>query len=278
MTHGLGTGRCLRLALVALAAGSCTTRGLAYLRSGSDDAAARPVAPAAEASPDSAPLPEEAGGAQDGPPVSEPLDGATPSVEVALPMDAAPEVGEPSPRLVLESIPGTRQYGGSGGSDSSVACGPDQALIGYLGNANTSSQAVVTRLQGRCGRLAITAAPPYRVTVTEAGSLPAVGRGTANPFTALCPTNQVLVGFFGRDGLIVDQVGFRCAPLVIDLGPPAKVVHGPITTLGPWPSTKGGAGFGENCGPAAVANGHAVSAGSWIDGFGLRCTELRLVP
>ena len=130
--------------------------------------------------------------------------------------------------------------------------------------------------------------PPYRVTVTPSGPPhpPSIGPVRGTPFSAMCKADQVVVGFFGREGFSLDQVGFRCAPLSIDMGPPATLVRGPTdpSLLGPWPSTMGGLEFAEECGIAlgvvGVATGYSVRYDdiTWIYEADLHCTRPRLIP
>ena len=196
--------------------------------------------------------------------------------------DLAPEGASAAARRIAVSDDGaTKQYGGSGGSATarSETCGADQVLIGYLGNTDsTHGKPVVSGLQARCGSLKVTGGPPYVITVEPTRSLQPVGGSTADPFTALCPASQVLVAFFGRAGVALDQVGFRCAPLTVTDDATMTVVVGAPTSFGPWPVTDGGNAFAEGCKAGAAATGHSVIAGTSIDALALQCGKLSLVP
>jgi hypothetical protein len=103
---------------------------------------------------------------------------------------------------------------------------------------------------------------------------PVGGRGPMS-FTALCPPNEAVVAFEGRNGQFLDQLVIKCAPLSITA--PGTVSIGAWTTLPATGGTGGGA-FRDACGPGQIARGHSISTAMAIDGFGLICGTPMVAP
>lgn len=257
---------CALLQLTALAAG-CTMRNPAFVtparRTGGGGEDARGSAPS---------------------PGSDVLGAVAPEVPSAAIDGAVTETGAgvaSSPRVIITSSNGTAQYGdGSAAVGRSELCRDNEALIGYLGNTGTTDKGVpvVSSLQARCGRLEATSGPPYTIKVMATTSLGPAGGGASNAFDALCPADEVLVGFFGRAGTSVDQVGFRCSPLLVGKDAALTITLGTGRVFGPVPNTSGGDPFDEGCGTGAVAVGQFLNEGAWIDSLGLHCGRPHLAP
>jgi hypothetical protein len=194
--------------------------------------------------------------------------------------DSAPDVPPaPSRRVVIADANATNQYGGSGGSGRSDRCGGNEVLIGFRGYTGLSgSLPVVSGLQPQCGTLEVTGGHPYVITAKYSKDLPATGGSASSPFDASCPAGKVLVSFFGRTGSSLEQVGFRCAALIVSDDAALTVSLGTVTTFGPFPTSAGGTAFDQGCGPVGVAVGQQVNQGAWIDSLGLHCGRPSLAP
>jgi hypothetical protein len=227
--------------------------GLAALDAGIPDAAP------AGASPDAA-----EGGASDagGDLRPDPPDGWTAATDLAG--DAGPA---PGARLSITNEMNTAIHGAARGILETDRCPPDEVLIGYTG----SSEPVlffpyVAGLEGICGTLVLPPEGSGTVKIGPGGRLPDRGR-FGNRWSALCPYDEVIVGFRGRSGNALDQVGFHCAPLRWD---GVQVSLGLVRTL-PSHGGGGGSSFDTSCPAGQVALGHKVQSSAWIDSFGLVC-------
>ena len=93
------------------------------------------------------------------------------------------------------------------------------------------------------------------LTTSAGATLPIRGTSQDSPWTQLCPTCEVVVGFSGRSGAALDQVAFVCAPLVISDSDAGSVLAvGLQTTLTPA-GGDGGTPYDVACLPGQVAQG-----------------------
>jgi hypothetical protein len=111
--------------------------------------------------------------------------------------------------------------------------------------------------------------------VTAAPEAPLPTRGTTGTvtFNQTCPDNQVVVGFQGRSSLVLDQVGFICAPLTISrVGTRYSLALGSTTELTSAGGT-GGTAFVEPCPDGQIARGTNVTiyGAGFVGAFGLIC-------
>jgi hypothetical protein len=95
----------------------------------------------------------------------------------------------------------------------------------------------------------------------------------------MCPANQIVVGFEGRQGSYIDQLIFHCAPLTITGGPEAYTLSvGTVISIPPLGGPGGIVTFPPiTCTTDAIAVGTIVRAGTAIDGFALICAAPSLV-
>jgi hypothetical protein len=107
------------------------------------------------------------------------------------------------------------------------------------------------------------------------GALAPLGTRGTRSFTALCPPDEAVVAFEGRNGQFLDQLVIKCARLSITAQ--ATVSIGPWTAL-PAQGGTGGAPFRDACGTGQIARGHSISFATAIDGFGLICGPPMLAP
>lgn len=135
----------------------------------------------------------------------------------------------------------------------------------------------VAGIQVRCAALSLNG---LTIQVAAASSFPNRKGEEASDATAVeytCPDGQVMVAVHGGAGTIVDSLGIRCAPLLLEPTPDGYVVvAGPETTLGPH----GGAGgnpYDDACNGATVAvAGAYIHTGSWINGYRTHCAPVTL--
>jgi hypothetical protein len=134
-------------------------------------------------------------------------------------------------------------------------------------------------MSGVCGNLAVSGSDPYTVTVTQAGNLPyRSGTGT-DPESAMCPTDQVIVGFAGRESAdLIEALSFKCAPLLITGTNPDYVLSIGSKTDSPtigdetYVTT-----FAEiDCPAGQVATTQRPQTGGAVDGFGLACSTVSI--
>jgi hypothetical protein len=165
----------------------------------------------------------------------------------------------------------------TGGSSFNQRCATDEVLIGYHGTVDSPDATVnyLRTFQAICGTLSITGTTTFVVNTTQAESLMTRGTQTGSiSQTAMCPANQVVVGFGGREGNLVDALTFSCAPLVISGTSPTFTL-----SIGPTNGTSaiggpGGMPFASlSCPADTVAVGHAGRSNQDVQAFGIVCAR-----
>jgi hypothetical protein len=184
--------------------------------------------------------------------------------------------GDASPTGVsLMGSTSTLQVGNmSGGIAANALCPMGQVLIGFSG-ALSAANGYIGKIRGQCGTLSISTSAPFTISVTTGASLSTYGTFAAAPWSSFCPVNQVVVGFEGRSGLLVDRLSLHCAPLIIS-GPPFTVATGFVSVL----MSVGGAGGSPfspvDCPDGQIATEARLRVGNGIDAFGLSCSTIAL--
>jgi hypothetical protein len=198
--------------------------------------------------------------------VMHPVITATDVTQIPFPTDVA-----------LTGVTSTTQYGNTSGGDAyDDACPSGQAVIGYHGF--TASQGWHGQIQALCGTLTIEAGGTPAVTILAGETLPLRGLFGADEWTRSCGTDEVVVGFVGRSGALIDQLTFECAPLEISLQGGAYVIG-----VGQTSQTTSIGGTGGNafplteCPAGAIATVSNIRAGDNLDAFGLGCSAVSLV-
>jgi hypothetical protein len=192
--------------------------------------------------------------------------------------DGSPDAPPPpdadvGPTIVFTGSNPTTQVGNvNGGSPFDDACPAGQALIGFYGNL-TSETGHHGQLGGRCGAVSpVDNGGSYGVTVTPSAVLDLHGvLGTFN-WTRTCPADQVIVGFGGRSGQLIDQLIFRCAP--ISVTPELAVTIGTITELAAAGGSGGNPFTTVDCTAGQVGTMARIRAGDSIDAFGIACSSV----
>jgi hypothetical protein len=137
------------------------------------------------------------------------------------------------------------------------------------------------QLQAQCGIPSVSgSASPYTVTIAPGAVTPLEGlQGVPPQWMLACPANQVVVGFSGRSGALLDNLSADCAPLSIT-GSAGNytVVIGAITSL-PGVGDLGGSVFPDTPCPAGeVSTDTHLRAGDGIDYFGIGCSTPVVTP
>jgi hypothetical protein len=106
-------------------------------------------------------------------------------------------------------------------------------------------------------------------------------RGT-NPGTAAsgaCPANQMVVGFGGAAGGLLDNLVLRCAPVTATYASNAYTVAIGTIVAQPAIGGSGGSPFSDtDCAAGEVAIGANIRAGGSVDAFGLICSAASIAP
>lgn len=227
---------------------------------------------------------------------SEPTDGCTATCELAICGDGVVQAGvdvcddgnttnndacsnkcRATPTAVtLTAGTNTNQAGNAnGGTAYNDPCGAGRALIGFAG----SFMSYHRRIRGVCGLLGLSPAMDgFNVTLTDPVQLPERGPDGNTPWMRTCPQDQVIVGFSGRSGGLVDSLTFTCAPLVVD-----EADDGTWTiALGATSNLLAVGGNGGNqfpqtdCPAGQVATVQRLRTGDGLDAFGLGCSAVGL--
>jgi hypothetical protein len=113
------------------------------------------------------------------------------------------------------------------------------------------------------------------VSTTQAENLATRGTQTGSiSQTAMCPPDQVIVGFSGRSGNLVDSLVFSCAPLVISGTSPSFTLSIGATSETSSIGGPGGTPFAPLACPAnTIAVGHSGRSNQDVQAFGLVCAR-----
>jgi len=205
------------------------------------------------------------GQVQSAPPDAAPPDAAPPDAAAA---DASPMVDAlvvvdalALPTVLTFAVGGTTTVMGPAGASVTDACPTGQLLTGFSGTtgllSTSSTITVVGQLTGHCGVAHLGSQTTTGVAITATAGVDLTTRGTVTttPFSAAltCPSDQFVVGIFGRAGNALDQLNIQCAPLsLIASGASWTGAVGEITTKGP-DGGGGGAAASGACPATQVA-------------------------
>jgi hypothetical protein len=184
-----------------------------------------------------------------------------------------PEAGCPNcPVSVVWSNPtAIPQRGSPDGVEFDDACPDNQAIIGFHGSLNDVGVFLVSSIQTFCGQPVIASSNPTEVSIVPGETLPERGMNSGQTWTQMCPRDQMVVGFWGRSGLSLDQVGFDCAGIHVSGSPPLLAVDTTISELSPPNGGDGGLPFRSKCMPGQIARTANINADAWVNAFGLTC-------
>jgi hypothetical protein len=178
-----------------------------------------------------------------------------------------------------QTMPSPLDAPSAGGNQTTDPCPINQVLVGFNGTADASVDGGPTLLrsvQGVCAPLTVTA---YQVKVGAATTLlPQRNNVGGVPVNALCPADQVVVGFGGLTAQFIQSLDFRCAPLVIaGTSPSFTLSIGNVSTTNQIGTPTGTPFTAIMCPNNQVAVGQTPHAGADIDAFGVTCAALLLV-
>ena len=169
----------------------------------------------------------------------------------------------------------------TGGSPFTDICPPSQALVGFTGRLESDP---VTGYHGQvgaiCGLVEISGDETHVVTVSEGETLPVHGNNGLYTWTRRCPADQVVVGFRGRRGLLIDALWFTCAELSYGpVGDDMGIIVGDTTELPVAGNPTGGGNVipATSCPENQVATEYRPRSGDSLDAISFGCAEL-LVP
>jgi hypothetical protein len=163
------------------------------------------------------------------------------------------------------------------------SCTSNEVLVGYAGTLRSDIYELgpktpvvqLASLIGLCG--VVTVAGSGVVTIQPSMALTPRGTdGTTQTFTQVCPSDQVVVGFAGHSGDVIDEIGFVCASLQrLTCGALNLWATNALTPVG----GTGGTAYSESCPSGQVAVGHSLytatnpdhSGEYWVSRFGLQC-------
>ncbi len=161
----------------------------------------------------------------------------------------------------------------AGGTLFEDSCGPNTVIAGVIVMAEPSRP--INGVRFLCGPLELRGDNPFTAVVRiDMETDPLRGQPLGGMFMAECPPGQVVVGFGGKSGSLVDELVLRCAPLDVTLADGGLVVGvGPTTDIVPVPpGPTGGSPFPQtDCPAGTVAVEGRGRAGMYIDAFGLGC-------
>jgi hypothetical protein len=174
----------------------------------------------------------------------------------------------------LSGTTATTYIGGPGAELFPDLCPDDEVVIGYAGyggNDGTGST-YLQRLAAICGKVTVSAAAPYSITITESRQLPMRGQGGSVAFRTTCPPDEVIVGFDSKSGNYFMELSILCAPLAVTSGP-----GGYALALGPaTPEAAVGGPDGQKqprtpCPAGQIARGNRMHAGLVVNAFSMAC-------
>jgi hypothetical protein len=166
----------------------------------------------------------------------------------------------------------TAAFGNPAGGASSVESCPAPQVLTAI---NVQTNGYLRHVQGVCSKLVLNA--DGTLSTTPGMTLPDHGgaiSGTAG--STSCPANQVMVGFTGRSGLLVDQLAIRCAAVKATGTGPYTATFGAIATATPAGGTGGAAGANVDCPAGQVASIIHMSNGDGVDSFRVQCRPLSI--
>jgi len=198
-----------------------------------------------------------------------------PDPDAALAQDAAPRPPDAAFQPVFVSgVAQNSMISGNagGGVRFDDVCPAGQVMIGFDGGIRGGSTYLGV-LSVVCGRLGETV---NGLTINNGMAFPLRGGdGNGGGIAQRCRAGEVVVGYGGRAGRLVDQLYLSCAPVVQNGD---RVLTGPAQALAPA-GGQGGEPFAPvNCPIDTLAVGGIIRAGDGIDAVGLICAPITIRP
>jgi hypothetical protein len=211
----------------------------------------------------------DSGSGQGGAGGSEPEGGAADVHDAEPPAPTGIQVGLPVQSDILSPSTGGMNFTDQCPTTSGV-------MIGVKGTVDPPGTTGLTYLKSFtvvCGTLGISGQANPQVTTTLDAPLPSRGMQPGTTMQErMCPSNQVVVGFESKAAMYVDQLVFRCAPLVLTRDANGYALSlGMASLIGPIGGDGGNAQRTISCPDGAIAIGSILRAGNAIDAFSLGC-------
>ena len=155
-------------------------------------------------------------------------------------------------------------------------CPDGRLLVGYEGTESTNPNApVIQSVVGVCAKVTLPL-PGAPATAWALTRLPARGNTSGQPWSRMCPTGHVLVGFDGNAGSSIGQLVFACAPIALNPSGQAAVL-GSDTELDDVGSPANNDFPQTDCPAGQAARGAETRTGSVLEAFALFCGTLGLL-
>lgn len=107
---------------------------------------------------------------------------------------------------------------------------------------------------------------------------PPRGRLDEDPDGFNCPDGQVLTGFSGDSGVLIDALTLRCTELEVAFDGDYELVFGGSTDSDAITGGGGGGPFPQtDCPAGQLASGADIRAGDAVDAIGFRCSTVELI-
>ena len=164
----------------------------------------------------------------------------------------------------------------AGGVLFNDACPVGEVLVGFSGMLGSAHG----QIRGLCAAVSLVGEPgDYRIAFAPGATLPNRGTGGDAPWTRVCGFEEIVVGFTGNSGVLVDDLTFECARLQI--GPSMAGYPLTLGTVNVLPTIGGGGGAPfapSRCPAGQIAVQADIRAGADIDALGLSCAVPTLAP
>lgn len=198
--------------------------------------------------------------------------------------DTSSTIPPPCPKgIVFLEEPTWTQVAASKSSDQGIqyvdACPHPQVLVGFRGTLVDRPEQNVDvhgRFQAICGTLVFQSKGQVcHVQVQEGETLPERGGGGDIAWERICPTNEVLAGFYAQTGVEIDQLTFSCAPLYLQQSGNSHVLtRGLASALPPIGKSGGSQTWGPiECPEGTLATVAVIKATQYLTSLGLGCQK-----
>jgi hypothetical protein len=160
-----------------------------------------------------------------------------------------------------------------GGNANEDDCPFGQVVVGYAGLL--AMEGWHGQIQAMCNVLDLQKnGSDYVVRLKPGATLPLRGFNGSEPWTSMCPKDQMVVGFEGRSGLYIDAFALHCAPLTITQSPDGYALSvGVVAIMASVGDTGGDAFPNTDCPMGEIATGSRIRAGDYVDALGLVCAK-----
>jgi hypothetical protein len=189
----------------------------------------------------------------------------------------------PCPKEVVFLEPPTLTQIAASKTDQGIqyvdSCPHPQVLVGFRGTLVDKPEMNIDvhgRFQAICGTLVFQSNRHVcHVLVQEGDTLPERGGAGDIEWERMCPTNQVLAGFYAQAGAEIDQLTFSCAPLhVQQSGNGLSLSLGLSSALPPIGKSGGTLSYGPiECPEGELATIAHIKATQYVTSLALGCQK-----